>query len=487
MQVDASYFTVPSRSTASSTVVNPNYVKDKAEADVEFRKAMRRIAINNALEKGDAETARYLSGDKNIFPPPPDMELVTTEQQTNQRKENYENSHGITPAKATDKLYDALMAKHPNASHNEISQILRGMSKHEKLRMLTELSKAPYVPPVPEPVDAAREQAYGLMNMGDNFATVIDEDEYEERQRNKEIRRREATFLAPRPRSHPIFNLNIGQSQPINAEAYNLDDEIEREIAESKSDDDLSDADEEIEVTPTKQYAVLRELTDDKIHRMNKRAAAKKARELGYVNAAATPAILKEFLRQQLAAMSKLQRSTIERKTPERTIATRSRAQLGHGIDSSRIPFGKFVIDKPKLKRNILSIKWAGSGQKVIGFNNRHISDNLKKVLTAKQIHSKIPLEDDEKELLHKLHLKADVDVKPSKKAVIGTSANSGRTYDSKYLINRYDLLVGEIASGNNNQALKNELSDILDQMMRKKILTRDDVKDITDEYIISA
>lgn len=494
MQVNASYFTVPSRATNSSAVVNPKFVKGKAEADLQFKKAMRQIAINNALEKGDAETARYLSGDSNIFPPPPDMGTIAVEQQTIQRKENYENSHGITPAKATDKLYDALIAKHPHLPLQEVNRILKGLSKHEKLRMLTEMNKAPYVAPVAEAVDVAREEGYRMLNIG-----VIDENDFEERQKNKAVRRKEAQirqreldFLMPRARRHPIFNLNIGQQQPIEAEAIDIDDQIAREIAESKSDDDdleqkyesdLSDADEEIEVTPSKEYALLKRLTEDKINRMNKKTAAKNARELGYtIPADATNSILKAFLRKQLAALpTKLQKYTIEHKTPERAQA---RPQLGHGIDSSKIPFGKFIIDKAKLKRNIFSIKWATSGQKVIGFNNKPISDNLKKVLTAKQLHSKVPLDDEERDWLHKLYLKADVEIKPSKKAVIGTGAPN--TYDAKYLINRFDLLTGEISSGNDNKALKNELSDVLDHMMRKNIITRDEAKDITDEFIMS-
>ena len=56
---------------------------------------------------------------------------------------------------------------------------------------------------------------------------------------------------------------------------------------------------------------------------------------------------------------------------------------------------------------------------------------------------------------------------------------------DPNKLIEKMGVIVGEIQSGNTNDNLKNELSDIVDILHNKNIISSDQHKQIFEKYIL--
>jgi hypothetical protein len=137
-----------------------------------------------------------------------------------------------------------------------------------------------------------------------------------------------------------------------------------------------------------------------------------------------------------------------------------------------KIPFGRYLIDAKKLKKNILSITDKDK-KKIHGLNNAVISDNLKKFFTKQKINSKkVNLTETEKIFLSNLLDRSEATFTKSKKQMI---QNVGMANVSN-IKDRLNLLIGSIDAGNNSPEIRQEVVDILNKLQFLGKLTKKQV-----------
>jgi hypothetical protein len=141
---------------------------------------------------------------------------------------------------------------------------------------------------------------------------------------------------------------------------------------------------------------------------------------------------------------------------------------VGYGVKQSqdlpdKVPFGSNILFLKKLfLKNILSIQ-NKHNTKINGFNNVHVSDNFVKIImnllkginfTNSELQN---LTNNEKLLLDNLLILSEL----NKKFVTGSSTSS-----LNQLKKDYEILIGEIEAGNNNDLLKKKLYNLLMRMV---------------------
>jgi hypothetical protein len=141
---------------------------------------------------------------------------------------------------------------------------------------------------------------------------------------------------------------------------------------------------------------------------------------------------------------------------------------IGLGIKQAqdlpdKVPFGSNILFLKKLfLKNILSIQ-NKHNTKINGFNNVHVSDNFVKIImnllkgvnfTNSELQN---LTNNEKLLLDNLLILSEL----NKKFVTGSSTSS-----LNQLKKDYEILIGEIEAGNNNDLLKKKLYNLLMRMV---------------------
>jgi len=146
----------------------------------------------------------------------------------------------------------------------------------------------------------------------------------------------------------------------------------------------------------------------------------------------------------------------------------------GVGKRSKKVRFGGYMVDHHKLlSQGVLSVSHP-SGKKVKGMSNTEVSPAMKEVIhsivTGGKVNTK-KLNAQEKlylrDLLHKsaanVDLGADVNVTPTK---------------------QLSLILGEIEAGNDAPELKTQLRKLLPALKRSKVLTAEQVSDISKHYL---
>lgn len=141
---------------------------------------------------------------------------------------------------------------------------------------------------------------------------------------------------------------------------------------------------------------------------------------------------------------------------------------IGYGIKQAqdlpeKVPFGSNILFLKKLfLKNILSIQ-NKHNTKINGFNNVHVSDNFVKIImnllkgidfTNNELQN---LSNGERLLLDNLLMLSEL----NKKFITGSSTTS-----LNQLKKDYEILVGEIEAGNNNEILKKKLYNLLMKMV---------------------
>jgi hypothetical protein len=141
---------------------------------------------------------------------------------------------------------------------------------------------------------------------------------------------------------------------------------------------------------------------------------------------------------------------------------------IGYGIKQSsdlpeKVNFGSNILFLKKLfLKNILSIQ-NKHNTKINGFNNVHVSDNFVKIImnllknidfTNSDLQN---LSNGERLLLDNLLMLSEL----NKKFVTGSSTSS-----LNQLKKDYEILIGEIEAGNNNDLLKKKLYNLLMKMV---------------------
>jgi len=158
----------------------------------------------------------------------------------------------------------------------------------------------------------------------------------------------------------------------------------------------------------------------------------------------------------------------------------------GHGLKKPKvkIPFGNLLIDAKKLKHNVLSIT-NQAGQKVQGFGNIEISDNLKMFFTKKKLNTKkLVLSDAERAYIQKLLIKSDAEVSKSKQTVIGSPV-AYMSDDVKELRDRLEVLIGEMDANNDSPLIKDEISQIITRLVQKGKINREQAAEYIKAFIM--
>ena len=145
------------------------------------------------------------------------------------------------------------------------------------------------------------------------------------------------------------------------------------------------------------------------------------------------------------------------------------------------ISFGKHVINKKKLGDGILSIR-TKSGANIATSPVKHISQNMKNVVD-KIIGGAIPsyeelsrLTEEEKSYLHKVSKQADILDKFSIPA-------PSKDQEEKE-IHEYEVMRGEIMSGNDNKELIKKFKLLIIKLSRRGALPKKEVTDILSELV---
>jgi len=145
------------------------------------------------------------------------------------------------------------------------------------------------------------------------------------------------------------------------------------------------------------------------------------------------------------------------------------------------ISFGKHVINKKKLGDGILSIR-TKSGANIASSPVRHISQNMK-IVVDKIIGGAIPsyeelskLTEEEKSYLHRVSKQADILDKFSIPA-------PSKDQEEKE-IHEYEVMRGEIMSGNDNKELIKKFKLLIIKLSRRGALPKKEVTDILSELI---
>lgn len=143
---------------------------------------------------------------------------------------------------------------------------------------------------------------------------------------------------------------------------------------------------------------------------------------------------------------------------------------------ASYIPFGRYLINRKKLNDNIVMVK-KPNGLFMGDLKSRRVSDKVRNVI-EKIIGGNIPtyndyntLDDDEKEYLYFVSKKSNL----IDKLNVPTPSKN----DEEKLKHRFEILRGQLISGNDNMEMVKEFKQVLIRMSELKLIPRNQVTDI--------
>ena len=137
----------------------------------------------------------------------------------------------------------------------------------------------------------------------------------------------------------------------------------------------------------------------------------------------------------------------------------------GRGL--KKIQYGKYMIDKKKLGKGVLSISYP-NGKKVNGYPNMEVSEDVKRVLLNNKINKNYDISETEKEFLRKFIGKSEADISKSKEKTL-----CNMTWE------RLNVLYGELKAGNTSHVVKNELASIAHNFFKNKMVDKSRYKKI--------
>ena len=140
------------------------------------------------------------------------------------------------------------------------------------------------------------------------------------------------------------------------------------------------------------------------------------------------------------------------------------------------IPFGRYIINKKRLDDNVVSLKTRAGGY-LSNFRSQKVSNNLGKVFRV-ILGGGIPkyedidgLTDEEKEYLHKVAKASDINDR--------INIPSPNKKDQEQEINQFEIMKGEIMSGNDNADLIKKFKLLLIKLSKKDLIPSREAKDI--------
>jgi len=140
------------------------------------------------------------------------------------------------------------------------------------------------------------------------------------------------------------------------------------------------------------------------------------------------------------------------------------------------IPFGRYIINKKRLDEDVVSLK-TRSGGYLTKFRSQKVSKNLGKVFRV-ILGGGIPkyedineLDDEEKEYLHKVAKASDI--------IDRLNIPSPNKKEQEQEINQFEIMKGQIMSGNDNADLIKKFKLLLIKLSKKDLIPSREAKDI--------
>jgi len=140
------------------------------------------------------------------------------------------------------------------------------------------------------------------------------------------------------------------------------------------------------------------------------------------------------------------------------------------------VPFGRYIINRSKLNDGVVMIK-RPNGAFMGDLQSRRVSNNLRNIF-EKVVGGAIPtyqdlskLDEDEKQYLHYVSKKANL--------VDKLQVPTPNKDEEERMINRYEILRGQLVAGNDNREMIKEFKKLLLDMSDRKLLPRRQVSDI--------
>lgn len=153
---------------------------------------------------------------------------------------------------------------------------------------------------------------------------------------------------------------------------------------------------------------------------------------------------------------------------------------LGVNRQNKLIPFGKYMINQPKLEKNIVTIKRKG-GSVINNLPSQRVSNKVGNILrkiigggnpTYDELHE---LSDEEKRFLHKVSTMSEID-----KVLIATP---DKTKEEK-LINEFEIMKGQILAGNDNEEIVKKFKVLILKLSKMGLLPRTEVNTLLMDLI---
>ena len=158
----------------------------------------------------------------------------------------------------------------------------------------------------------------------------------------------------------------------------------------------------------------------------------------------------------------------------ERAMIRKYKDVVGKLSIGKGIPIGKYTIPAKRLKRdNIASVRYTNSNKMVPAFGATKVSDDVKKALLNQKVKQ---LSIGEKVWLDKLYMNAGQKLNPAKAKVL---RGSGVFTSIQEIVERAQVLLGELSAGNTSINLKNELADLLGYLHKHKKIKKTDLANL--------
>ena len=140
------------------------------------------------------------------------------------------------------------------------------------------------------------------------------------------------------------------------------------------------------------------------------------------------------------------------------------------------VPFGRYVLNQIRLNDNIISVKRPKGGS-ILEYPAQRVSNNMVKVI-KKIIGSGVPayedleaLDEDEKIYLNRLARSSQI--------IDRLSIPAPNKTENEKDLNRFEILKGQITSGNDNKELIKEFKMLLLKLSNRKLIPKPQVRDL--------
>jgi hypothetical protein len=156
---------------------------------------------------------------------------------------------------------------------------------------------------------------------------------------------------------------------------------------------------------------------------------------------------------------------SIEGNGMRRKISGRGMPILPRNTSKKTLNDGKFTLDMDKLKRNILSVTYSSCRAQIPSLRNEHVSNDVKNMITD------ITNEKYNSNLFNKMK-QDDQRIVSNFVRVIKIPNIDMREFNEGYQLH-YEILLGQVNSGQNNEAVKKELKEYILRAITEQMIPK--------------